>query len=122
MDSSWEWKRIFANEKYEACEFDGLIRNTKTGKILNARVKRNGYKYVKLTCKYRKTREYLVHRLVCTAFKKGRHKGNYVNHKDYNRLNNDAYNVEWSTKSENELHKWKRINENRRKSNGKGRR
>jgi len=49
---------------------------------------------------------YLLHRIVATAFcdnpdpvtKK------FVNHKDGNKLNNHATNLEWVTKSENELH------------------
>lgn len=48
-----------------------------------------------------------VHRLVAMAFVKGMVSGKEVNHIDGNKRNNAASNLEWVTKSENQLHAYK---------------
>lgn len=50
---------------------------------------------------------YLLHRIVATAFCENDDPLNkkWVNHKDGNKLNNNATNLEWVTRSENDLHK-----------------
>lgn len=73
------------------------------GKVLKQNTKINGYKTVDL-CKDGKVTTALVHRLVASAFvpnPKGLH---FVNHKDSNRSNNIAKNLEWVTSSENRKH------------------
>ena len=66
-------------------------------------MKRNGYLTVDLSkeCKITTT---LVHRLVADAFIPNPNGLRYVNHKDSNRQNNNANNLEWVTSSENRLH------------------
>ncbi|TXH55591.1 MAG: hypothetical protein E6Q97_08460 [Desulfurellales bacterium] len=57
---------------------------------------------------------WLIHRLVATHFVKGRSKKRpWVNHKDSNRSNNAAANLEWVSPMENHIHmhkagRWKR--------------
>ena len=48
-----------------------------------------------------------VHRLVADAFCEKRAECEEVNHKDGNKLNNAADNLEWCTKSENMIHAYK---------------
>lgn len=49
---------------------------------------------------------YSVHRLVARAFCKGYEDGKEVNHKDFNKQNNRAENLEWVTHMENMQHAW----------------
>ena len=83
------------------------IRHVKSrlikGRILKQSTKRNGYKTVDL-CKEGKVTTTLVHRIVATAFIPNPQNHKYVNHKDSNRANNSASNLEWVTSSENRKH------------------
>lgn len=60
----------------------------------------NGYAYVHL-CKNNKDTAYLVHRLLAQAFIPNPLNFSEVNHKDENKLNNDATNLEWCTSKYN---------------------
>ncbi len=75
----------------------------KTGRPLRQHSNGVGYLVVPLLIEGRRYNE-LVHRLVaykwCEKFE-GR---NYVNHKDGNKWNNKATNLEWCTNQENGLH------------------
>lgn len=64
--------------------------------------KTGGYLNVALTTKHNKTNYLRVNRLVALAFVKGRTpKRKYVNHKDEDRKNNHADNLNWVTPQEN---------------------
>ena len=73
------------------------------GKTLYQATKRNGYKTVDL-CKNCKVKTTLVHRLVAEAFCPNPNGLRFVNHKDSDRTNNNASNLEWVTSSENRKH------------------
>ena len=104
------WKPVKGCENYEVSSF-GRIRSlyffTKTGKfkpantMLKFTINRNGYYIVKLR---RKT--FKVHRVVCLAFHENPFNKACVNHKDLNKLNNKADNLEWCTVQENTRHAW----------------
>ena len=70
------------------------------GKILKSFDNRNGYRQVTLH-KDGERKNYYVHRLVATAFLPCPDECCVINHKDYNRSNNAADNLEWCTQAEN---------------------
>lgn len=80
----------------------GSTRHIK-GKILKASVGNNGYPRVCLAGKNWRN----VHRLVAEAFLSNPCKKKEVNHIDGNKSNNAVWNLEWSTRSENQLHAYK---------------
>lgn len=79
------------------------------GRQLKTNLKRNGYLTVDLSkgCKIKTT---LIHRLVAETFIPNPNGLRFVNHKDSNRKNNRADNLEWVTSSENRLHGMKNGN------------
>lgn len=66
---------------------------------------RSRYLYVVLAKKHRKYVSWSVHELVCTLFH-GKKPGpkHEVNHKDGNKFNNRADNLEWGTRNHNQNH------------------
>lgn len=84
---------------------EGVLRNIKSKKIVKGSIERNGYVRVKIENKcldgiIRTT----IHRLVAEAFVPNPQNKPFVNHKDFNRSNNRADNLEWVTHSENMKH------------------
>lgn len=101
-----EWKNIKDIECYEISNL-GKVKNSKTGRILKPKLLR-GYKYVCL----RKNNQNIfkqVHRLVAEMFIPNPLNKPCVNHKDYDRGNNCASNLEWVSHSENQLYSRKNI-------------
>lgn len=70
------------------------------GKILKDRDNGTGYRCVTIQYK-NKVKVFYVHRLVAEAFCEKKDGANVVNHKDYDRSNNNANNLEWCTTIEN---------------------
>ena len=68
----------------------------KKGQILRQRL-RGGYYIVSISNGHRKYRHFQVHRLVALHFVDGYKEGLIVNHKDENKFNNHADNLEWCT-------------------------
>lgn len=82
------WKQFGAVE----CSNFGNVRDIDTKRALNAPIKNAGYRRVhhKGVCMY-------IHRLVAILFVDNPLCVNEVNHKDENKLNNRADNLEWCT-------------------------
>lgn len=80
----------------------GQVKNIKAGQILNGDINNIGYRRVILYSPVKK--RFFVHRLVAYHFCDGYSDEKVVNHKDGNKLNNNSSNLEWVTRSENDLH------------------
>lgn len=87
-------KVIYDDAEYTVFE-DGRILNSK-GRELKWSYNRDGYPYVNL-----RKRNMLVHRLVALAFVPNPHGYPIVDHKDSNRKNPHASNLDWVTPAEN---------------------
>ena len=77
--------------------FNGKVFCIKKGRMMSLNLGKNGY----YTCCINGANT-LVHRLVAMAFIPNPHNYPIINHKDCNRLNNNADNLEWCTHSYNE--------------------
>lgn len=99
------WKDINDYEGYYQVSSYGRVRNVKTKQILTGDTNNAGYRRVTLYSPVKK--RFFVHRLVALHFCEGYSENLIVNHKDGNKLNNNADNLEWVTRSENDLHAYK---------------
>jgi hypothetical protein len=97
-----KWKIISENKKYEVSNL-AQIRNKKTKRILKKYITDDGYERISLYLQ-KKQKHHLVHRLVAVAFILNPNDFPQVNHKDKNRVNNKAENLEWATQSMNIKH------------------
>lgn len=101
--------------KYQVSN-NGNVRSLFVDRSIHGRIKRiyrkknlkvndngNGYKCVCLSLN-RKRKSCYVHILVAEAFLEKTEGRNYVNHKDFNRSNNNVNNLEWCTQKENIRH------------------
>lgn len=75
--------------------------------ILKCKTSSDGYRDVMLSRSDAKSCYLRVHRLVATAFIPNPENKPLVNHKDVNKLNNNASNLEWCTSRENIIHAFK---------------
>lgn len=73
------------------------------GKPIKQNPDKDGYMTVSLSKNSKKTRK-RVHRLVAEVFVEGKKEGYVVNHLDGDKSNNEYNNLEWCTRSENDLH------------------
>lgn len=97
------WKNtIIFNWDYQISD-DWRIKNLKTNKILKSYISKDGY--LRLYIKYKWLwKNYSIHRLVAQTFIPNPNNKPQVNHKDWNKLNNNIENLEWSTAKENMNH------------------
>lgn len=94
----------------------GIVRNKTTKRVLQGCIA-SGYRSVKFTFENSKQKRFYVHRLVAEAFCENDKPSlrDMVNHKDGDKLNNVASNLEWVSARENNLHYY-RTDKGRRKA------
>lgn len=118
------WKPILGYEKYYSISNKGRVKSlnrkvmglsngkkclhTVNEKILSDRVANTGYKVVCLT-RENNPKTYSVHRLVATAFIENPLNKPCVNHLDGIKKNNNVYNLQWCTYSENEQYSYRKL-------------
>lgn len=98
-----QWLTIPYLPNYQASCW-GRIRNAKTGRIKSQDKSWNGYYRIQVWTgpyKERQNKKYRIHRLVACTWLFDDGKEMDVNHKDLNRGNNTAYNLEYLTHQEN---------------------
>lgn len=101
------WKQLADYSRYEVSD-DGRIRNTLTGKLLSYNINSNGYLRVSLySDKARKYKQCLLHRLIAVTFIPNPNKLDTVNHKNGDKLNVSVTNLEWCTRTDNNIHMYK---------------
>lgn len=74
------------------------------GKIMSLTDNGHGYLIVALVISNACRKNYYVHRLVAEMFCEKPEGCEYVNHLDYDKTNNAAHNLEWTTQRNNVLH------------------
>jgi len=97
------WKPIKEYEKLYEVSSLGRVRNVKTQYVLKPCIMSGKYPWITLK-HIMGARKIFVHKLVCEAFHGLRPNGYQCNHKDGNKENNKAINLEWVTASENMKH------------------
>jgi hypothetical protein len=97
------WKTVKGDNSYKVSNL-GNIKSLITDKILIQNRMKNGYMKVDI---HRNGTKY-VHRLVAEAFLSKSADNLEVNHKDFDKENNELDNLEWITHKENINHYWRR--------------
>lgn len=117
------WKNIPGFENYYQVSNLGKVRSLNRivksshlssrivkGRILKNNIQKSGYYAVTLSFKCKVYTKY-IHRLVAECFITDYSEILDVNHKDFNRINNNIENLEMVTKRNNNIHSSKKINE-----------
>lgn len=109
------WINIIGNREIYSISNLGNVKTLDRNGARGAIVKGHSLKQYKNSSGYYrvslnitgKRKDYFVHRLVAEYFIDNPNKHEFVNHKDGNKLNNRSDNLEWCSRSENELHAWR---------------
>jgi hypothetical protein len=96
------WKVLDGYSRYEISN-SGLVKNIKTGKLISGSISQ-GYVCVTLYPDTGKQKGIRLHRIVARLFCVQKEGDTVVNHKDGNKTNNLASNLEWTTPRENTRH------------------
>lgn len=99
MNDNLNWIDIIGFEGRYRINRAGIIYSLFSDKILGTRLNKYGYTKVVL-CKNGKTYHYTMHRLVAIHFIDNHENKKEVKHKDGNKLNNAADNLEWCSNLE----------------------
>jgi hypothetical protein len=107
------WKDVVWYEWYYEVSNMGNVKsinhyNRKTDIILKKQIWTGWYMFVCLWKPYRK--QYMIHRLVAKHFIQNIEDKPEVNHKDWNKLNNNVENLERVTSHDNAIHKYRILN------------
>jgi len=97
-----QWKEIKECENYLISN-TGKIKHKRLNRLLSPQENKGGY----LICgiyKGKKRKFILLHRAVLESFGPRRLNGTACNHVDGNKKNNNIHNLEWVTRSENQIH------------------
>lgn len=95
------WSTLWFNENMEISSY-GRLRNKRTGRIWKLLKHKRGYPQVSIYSTITKTaRPVKIHRLVAEAFIPKIEGKDQVNHKDFDKQNNNVSNLEWCTMQEN---------------------
>lgn len=109
MAISEKWKPVAGYEGYYEVSNFGNVRRVGggrgavPGRVLKRHLGTSGYPIVVLSRDGKEKTE-MIHRLVAKAFIPLVDGKDFVNHKDGDRTNNRADNLEWVTRSENAIH------------------
>lgn len=102
------WKDVIGYEGRYKVSNTGKVFKTIDSQLSNigeVRLHINARGYVTASLyKDGKAKNFVVHRLVAQAFIENKDNKDVVNHKDGNKTNNIVTNLEWCTKSENQIH------------------
>lgn len=90
----------------------GRVRNTRSGRVLKAREKPNGYLGYALYTHSVAT-PFSAHRLVAGAFVPNPEGKPQINHINGNKADNRSENLEWCTASENQRHRFDVLRKNK---------
>lgn len=92
--------KVIPNYSNYECSNYGRVRRVKSKRYLKPSLRANGYVYVTL-CKNCKSKNILLHRLICSMFNPNTNNYKYVNHIDEDKTNNRSDNLEWCSQSHN---------------------
>ena len=112
------WKPIDNYENlYEVSNFGRVksyhYHNGTYSRILKPRKVKDGYLMIALY-KDKKCKNFQVHQLVANAFIPNIKRYTEVNHKNFDKTDNNVTNLEWITRRENVLHYFRNVNKERR--------
>ncbi len=97
------WRDVPGYEEFYQVSSGGLVWSLRTGRWVAASRTGRGYMSVTLFREGRRARHF-VHRLVASAFLERSHDSDEVNHKNGDKADNRAENLEWVSRSENARH------------------
>lgn len=110
------YKKIKGYENYSVNE-NGDIKNNKTGRILKKHLNDRGYFDIGIYDKNKKSKKFLIHRLVTMTFMEDFNEELQINHIDGDRQNNNINNLECVTSKENFEHSLERKKKSGKKGN-----
>ena len=102
---SEKWKPIKNHEKDYSVSNYGNVKNNITNNVLTGDLNSIGYRRVILYNPVKK--RYFIHRLVASHFCEGEEDDLVVNHISGKKLDNHCNNLEWVTRSQNDIHAFK---------------